>query len=223
MVTRVECSHCRHVNVISGQPQDNHSCQHCGRPLAICPQCGQPRSPGAVICINCGLDFRTGKKVVASPEPQQFGDFSLYPIAPGEWLLSMRYRFLGIPLGTREYHIAGFDKVYYDTIDAWTQNVGPTASPDATKLSLSAMCSLLAQLFQLLVALSCGLVVYLVVVRLSGDSDAKLLFEVGFLGPRDRFLRLTRSRNSANMREVAAWLSETLALPIERRDRRSPD
>ena len=191
--------------------------------MELCPQCCQPRSAGAVICIQCGLDFRTGKKVVASPEPQHFGDFSIYPMVPGEWLLSMRRRFLGIPFGTREFHVAGFDKVYYDTVDSWTLNVAPTASPDTTRFSLSAMLSLLAPLFRFWRLCLSAFFAYIVLARLSGNSDTKLFFEVGFLGPRDRFLRLKRSRDSAKIRAVAGWLSQILGFPIERRDRRSPE
>ena len=110
MNIRAECPHCRHLNVIDAQPQHGYCCERCRRPLELCPQCCQPRSAGAVICVNCGLDFRTGKKVVAPPEPQDFGDFSLRPMSPGEWTLSVRRRFLGIPVGRREFQVAGFEQ-----------------------------------------------------------------------------------------------------------------
>ncbi len=38
-----------------------------------CPSCGSPYKQGAVLCINCGLDFRTGKKhKLASDSPGRF-------------------------------------------------------------------------------------------------------------------------------------------------------
>ena len=190
MAIQVECSHCRHVNVVDARTRQDYPCQRCGSPLAICPHCYRPRAAEAVICIYCGLDFRTGKPVAASPESQQLGDFSLCPTAPGVWRLSMRRRLFGMPLDTRELHLAGFDKVYYDTVDSWTLNVAPTDSPEATKFSLSAMLSLLVQLLKLLAVFTCGLVPYLLLVRLTGNANSQLLFEVGFLGPQDRFLRV---------------------------------
>jgi hypothetical protein len=223
MAVRVECPHCRHVSAIDARPQGDYSCARCRSRLSLCPQCCQPRSAGAVICINCGLDFRTGKKVVASPEPQQFGEFTICPLSPREWTLTVRRRFLGIPAGTQEFRVVGFDKVYYDTVDSWTTNVAPTAASDTTSFSFSALLSLLAQLFKFLALLFVGFLPYLLLVRLSGNSDAKLFFEVGLIGPRDKFLRLKESHDSAQAREFAEWLSETLGLPIERRDRRSPD
>jgi len=99
------------MNIIAAQPQCDYCCERCARPLGLCPQCCQPRAEGALICIHCGLDFRTGKKVVASPSPQHFGNFSLFPLLPDEWKLSMRRRFLGDPTGTQEFHIAGFDNI----------------------------------------------------------------------------------------------------------------
>jgi hypothetical protein len=132
----------------------------------------------------------------------------------------MKRSFLGIPLGTREFRVAGFDKVYYDTLDSLSLNVAPTAEPGETKFSLWALLPILNRLF---VFLLCGGLALYFFVRFSGNSESGLLFEVGFLGPRDKYLRLKRSRDSAASRELAVWLSETLGLPLQRRDRRSPD
>ena len=132
----------------------------------------------------------------------------------------MKWSFLGIPRGTRELRVAGFDKVYYDTLDSLSLNVAPTAEPGETKFSLSALLPILNRLF---VFLFCGGLALYLFVRFSGNSESGPLFEVGFLGPRDKYLRLKRSRDSAASRELAIWLSETLALPLQRRDRRSPD
>jgi hypothetical protein len=218
MTIQVECSHCRHLNVIEVQGQKDRFCERCKCVLAGCPQCGRPRSGGAVICVHCGMDFRTGKKVVPSPAPQHFGDFTLHPVARDEWLLSMRRRFLGIPVGAKEFAVVGFNKVYYDTVDSWSAGVAPTAAPGTTAFSLSALPSLLRLLFAIL--LLCG--GNWLLARLAGNSDTQLLFEVGFLGPREKFLRLRLGRNSAKMRAIATWLSESLGFPVERRDRRSP-
>ncbi len=106
--------------------------------------------------------------------------------------------------------MVGFDKVYYDTLDSWTVNVATTADPGATSFSLSAMFAIVVRFLMIFVAVFYGLLMYWVIMRLSGNSDASLLFEVGFLGPGDRYLRLKRSRNSAEIREVAEWLSATL-------------
>ncbi len=218
MNDRVECSHCGHVNLIDPESKQSYSCERCKRQLAVCPQCRQPRPAGAVLCVHCGLDFRTGKKVVASPAPRRYGDLTAFPISPGEWLLTMKRSFLGIPRGTREFRVAGFDKVYYDTLDSLSLNVAPTAEPGETKFSLSALLPILNRLF---VFLLCGGLALYLLVRFSGNSESGLLFEVGFLGPRDKYLRLKRSRDSAASRELAVWLSETLGLPLQRRDRRS--
>lgn len=132
----------------------------------------------------------------------------------------MKRNFLGIARGTQEFRLAGFDRVYYDTLDSLSLNVAPTAEPGETKFSLSA---LLPILNRLVVFLLCGGLVLYLFVKFSGNSESGLLFEVGFLGPSDNYLRLKRSRDSAASRELAVWLSETLGLPLQRRDRRSPD
>ncbi len=224
MAIPVECSHCRHVNVVDAQPQRDYCCERCRSPLGFCPQCCQPRSAGAVICLQCGLDFRTGKTVVASPEPQHFGDFSIYPMLPGEWLLSIRRRVLGIPVGTREFQVAGFDKVYYDTVDSWTRNVSPAASPGTTSFSLVGIFSLVLRLLELLASLC--LAMHYRWRRWNSSDDSQIdffFFEAGLLGPHDRFLRLKQSPDSAEIRVLAEWLAGTLGLPIMRRDRRSPE
>jgi hypothetical protein len=123
----------------------------------------------------------------------------------------MKRSFLGIPFGTREFRVAGFDKVYYDTLDALSWNVPPTAEAGETKFSLSTL------------LLFCGGLALYLFVGFSGDLESGLLFEVGFLGPRNKYLRLKRSHKSSASRELAIWLSETLGLPLQRRDRRSLD
>ncbi len=135
----------------------------------------------------------------------------------------MRQRFLGIPLGTQVFEVAGVEKVYYDTVDSWTMNAAPTAEPDTTSMSPSAIFLIVGQILKLLLIPIYGISTYITMIRLSGNSDASLFFEVGLLGPRARFSRLKRSRNSAEIRGIATWLSTALGVPIERRDRRSPE
>jgi hypothetical protein len=222
MTIRVECSHCRYVKFIDAETEDDCSCERCGGQFELCPQCRQLRPAGAVICIHCGLDFRTGTGVVASPGPRHFGDFSIYPMSPGECLLSMRRRFLGIPLGTQEFRVFGFDKVYYDTVDSWTRNVSPTASEDTNRFSMAAIVSLLVWLFKVLAALYVAVHYHFHNFQSSDDSQTEFFFfEVGLLGPHDKFLRLKQSQDSAKVRAIAGWLSDTLGMPIVRRDRRS--
>ena len=35
---------------------------------AVCPECGNVRAENAVLCVHCGLDFRTGKKLTTELE-----------------------------------------------------------------------------------------------------------------------------------------------------------
>ena len=96
----------------------------------------------------------------------------MFPISPGEWLLTMKRSFLGIPLGTREFQVAGFNKVYYDTLDSLSLNVTPTAEPGETRFSLSALLPILNRLF---VFLLCGGLALYFFVRVSGNSENGLL------------------------------------------------
>jgi hypothetical protein len=143
---------------------------------------------------------------------------------PGEWTLSMQRRVLGIPAGTREFQVVGFNKVYYDTLDSWTRGLAPTAAPGTTRISFSGILTLVMRFFQLLAPILMSMHYHWQRFSSSDASPTEFFFfEVGLLGPQDKSLRLKQSLDAAKIRAIAVWLSETLGVPIERRDRRSPD
>jgi hypothetical protein len=54
-------------------------CPACNKPFKftsatkLCPDCGESMEPDALVCVSCGLDTRTGKKVTSSADsPQGF-------------------------------------------------------------------------------------------------------------------------------------------------------
>jgi hypothetical protein len=229
MIEQIECARCRHVNaVVDAEPHCDIPCQRCGSVLGLCPQCGHLRSADAVICTHCGLDFRTGTRVVGSPRVSlTFGDFSIVPMVAGEWRLTMRTRFLGIGLGSQEFEVVGFNKVYYDTLDSWTRRLPPTASVESPGISFTGLLTLAIRTLKM--AAPFFISIYFQMYYLwrtlgsstNSDSEA-FFFEVGLLGPNGKSLRLKQSPNSQKIRAIATWLSSVMRVPVERRDRRSP-
>jgi hypothetical protein len=55
-----------------------------------------------------------------------------------------------------------------------------------------------------------------------GAGEENYCFEVGLLGPRREPIPLKQSGDSAEIRKIVTWLSETIGIPTERRDRRTP-
>jgi uncharacterized Zn finger protein (UPF0148 family) len=55
-------------------------------PAGACPECGSPLEPGAVLCVQCGLNLQTGEKVsAAAPAPAAAeADLAEPPEVPAE-------------------------------------------------------------------------------------------------------------------------------------------
>ncbi|MHC4199529.1 MAG: hypothetical protein ACYSU0_06020 [Planctomycetota bacterium] len=55
--------------------------------VGACPECGSPLDPGAVLCVQCGLNLQTGEKVSAAAAPAPAAaeaDFAEPPEVPAE-------------------------------------------------------------------------------------------------------------------------------------------
>src|SRR5262245_60687051 len=117
MAESVECSKCGKINSCEPASADDVACTRCGGHLRACEQCGRLRSVDAVICVQCGCDVRTGRRVVAAPRETSYGNFTLRPEADGAWVLVERRKLLWFSLGSNETRISGFNKVFYDTVD----------------------------------------------------------------------------------------------------------
>jgi hypothetical protein len=157
-----------------------------------------------VICVHCGLDFRTGSTLSTARGPTTFGKYSISRGLNGEPMLTITKRRL---FGKRQrcLDLTGYDTVYYDTLD-----------PSASQSGVGTAIGLAVWLAFMLAALS--------VRRIFAEpveTYEEYSFEVGLAGPDRTPIPLHRSRESAKVREIATWLSGATGLPIKRHDRRS--
>lgn len=53
----VECPECNHQMTVPGGADANEAGG------AVCPECGQVMSDGAVLCLGCGFHTKLGKKI----------------------------------------------------------------------------------------------------------------------------------------------------------------
>ena len=60
---QARCSACGAVVGVAGAPARS----------GVCPSCGQATAPDAVICVNCGLNLKTGRWVLADTEGEGKG------------------------------------------------------------------------------------------------------------------------------------------------------
>ena len=169
----------------------------------VCAACGNPRAEDAVICVHCGLDFRTGTKLSTTRGPKTFGKYSISRGLNGELMLTIRQRRV---FGNRErcFDLTGYDAVYYDTLDA----PGRSAAGNTARLA--------GALAIILGGLAFG---WLIIPRV--ENEQEFGFEVGLRGPDRPPIPLHRSKESAEVREIATWLSDATGLLVKREDRRT--
>jgi hypothetical protein len=105
----------------------------------ICPGCRRGLAKGAVVCVNCGYDFRTRRRHRTSYSGGGFsrdfgltwlGTFTRYTFRrarDGGWFLAISSRLFFLPLGTREYDLRKYEAAVTDFV----------AGEDSDVLSLS--------------------------------------------------------------------------------------
>ena len=177
-----------------------------GQPAgAACPSCGSPRAENAVICIQCGVDFRTGKQLTTTVAPKTFGPFSISRGAGGAMTLTVAAP--GVLRKRRQsFDLTGYDTVYYDTLDP---TAGSAAADAAAGLAVKAAIVL------------GGLALGWIVIPRGGGDDPQFVFEVGLSGPDQPPIQLGRSQESSEVRELATWLAQATNFPLKRHDRRT--
>jgi hypothetical protein len=94
-----------------------------------CPSCRRGLAKGAVVCVECGYDFRTRRKHRTTYSGGGFsrdfgltwlGSFHRYTFdraRDGGWLLSVSRRLFFLPLGTRQYDLRQYQSAVTDYTD----------------------------------------------------------------------------------------------------------
>ena len=83
----------------------------------VCPHCQKEMAPDAVLCLECGYDTRTGKKVrreVEEKDIRQSVDgirFRFVRDRRGRWTLGVEGRVLGLKTGAREFELRRYSAV----------------------------------------------------------------------------------------------------------------
>jgi len=102
--------------------------------VAACPKCRKEWPEGAAVCIECGYNFRTGKKLktkrriedrcldVGRPALGWYSRYAIHADAKGRRSLVIRSWFLWIPLGTTTVDLKGYDSVVTDHKRVTTRN-----------------------------------------------------------------------------------------------------
>jgi hypothetical protein len=192
------------VQVPEGQQAKSPPAAAAAQPAGpVCPACRNSCTEDAVICVHCGLDFRSGTKLTTTIGPKSFGKYSISRGPNDELTLTITEpRLFGEH--KREFDLTGYDMVYYDTLDRFTQNLPPSAPDGAAdpRVAVVDACAILASAGGLFVP--------------QGDH---FFYEVGLLGPDCEPIRLLQSADSPEVRELAKWLSDATGIRLERRNR----
>jgi hypothetical protein len=83
----------------------------------VCPHCQKGMAPDAVVCIECGYDFRTGKKVHRRMEEKDVVQrvdgtrFHFHRDRKGRWELGVEGRLLGVKTGARDFDLGRYQAV----------------------------------------------------------------------------------------------------------------
>jgi hypothetical protein len=124
--TTYQCSHCRTVIEIPGSsPKDARKGYGVERRTRTCPGCARRLAPEAVVCIECGYDFRSGKRirkrsgdarswVYGVPALGWYTRYAILQDRKGDWFLVIRSYFLFLPMSARQYDLALYEAACTD-------------------------------------------------------------------------------------------------------------
>ena len=147
MPIEITCPNCsRKLRLRDDKAGRQIKCPGCGKALPVpaadadeeaydlaeavtCPSCRRGLARGAVVCVECGYDFRTRRKLRTTYSGGGFsrdfgltwlGSFHRYTFSrfrDGGWLLSVSRRLFFLPLGTHEYDLRKYDSAVTDYTD----------------------------------------------------------------------------------------------------------
>src|SRR5262245_3390018 len=116
---KVRCPSCQAVVRVPGEEEGGYGVEA----VRKCPGCRREWPADAAVCIDCGYDFRTGRKMrtkfktrdrVVEMGVSWLGTTTRYRVwrdERGKPALSIAKSFLFIPLGTKTYHLKQFNAI----------------------------------------------------------------------------------------------------------------
>ena len=124
---QVRCPDCLAIVEIPGRKAEGEQdLAYQMEQVCTCPQCKKESPVETVICVNCGYDFQTGKKIKTSFQVQDryvdigtpslgcYTRYALHREQTGNLKLTRKWYFFGLRLSSTIVDLRGYDSVVTD-------------------------------------------------------------------------------------------------------------
>ena len=123
---KVRCPVCQDMVRVPGEKAEEPDAGYAVETVRKCPSCRAEWTEDAVVCIRCGYNFRTGKKmetvydiiqrtiVVGVRWLGSYTRLTIFRGRKGETSLTVARKFLFVPLGTRVLDLRDYDTIWTD-------------------------------------------------------------------------------------------------------------
>jgi hypothetical protein len=195
---RIRCSQCREVVTVPTFAEEEAAPLPELAPHVDCPGCKTEWPPETVVCVKCGYNFKTGKKLKTRYKvSDQFidvgttwlGTYTRYSVKReknGRLMFRRRKWWLWLPVGSFQLDLKGYDTV------AITE--GEDAGRQVAQVAVMTLSTLAGE-----------------------SSSLEPMFAIQLEGPRRKPVRIYASANDGELRQIVDMLQAATGFKIERR------